>query len=111
MAMDIIAKERKEISWRGLPSNSKDEVEALRVRHAVPVQFTAAARLTLCLVQHAHTMATRAVETKKEHLDAEGAPVATCFALQLQEATRWLEDGRERRFELRPPFCAGHPAL
>lgn len=47
MAMDIIAKERKEISWRGLPSNSKDEVEALR---------------------HAHTMATRAVETKKEHL-------------------------------------------
>lgn len=31
MAMDIIAKERKEISWRGLPSNSKDELEALKV--------------------------------------------------------------------------------
>jgi len=97
MAMDIIAKERKEISWRGLPSNSKDEVEALRVRHAVPVQFTAAARLTLCLVQHAHTMATRAVETKKEHLKelllqvrrcagaepATGVSPALCFAQQI----------------------------
>ena len=33
MAMDIITKDRKEISWRGLPSNSKDELEALRVSH------------------------------------------------------------------------------
>lgn len=32
MAMDIISKEKKDIFWRGLPSNSKEELEAVRVR-------------------------------------------------------------------------------
>lgn len=32
-------------------------------------------------------------ETKAEHLDAEGRPVASCFALQAEEAERWLAAG------------------
>ena len=31
MAMDIISKEKKEIRWRGLPSNAKQDLELLTV--------------------------------------------------------------------------------
>ncbi|ETW07000.1 hypothetical protein, variant [Aphanomyces invadans] len=33
MAMDIISKEKKEIRWRGLPSNAKQDLELLQVLH------------------------------------------------------------------------------
>ena len=32
MAMDIIAKEKKEIQWKGLPSTDSDDIESLKVR-------------------------------------------------------------------------------
>ena len=31
MAMDIISKEKKEIRWKGLPSNTKHDLELLQV--------------------------------------------------------------------------------
>ena len=36
MAMDIITKEKKNILWRGLPSNSEQEGHRMQVRHHLP---------------------------------------------------------------------------
>ena len=49
MAMDIITKDRKEISWRGLPSNSKDELEALRVSRLAPLSAAVPGRRMVVL--------------------------------------------------------------
>jgi hypothetical protein len=41
MAMDIIAKERKEIRWKGLPTSLQHDAEMLIVRVGAPVPLAA----------------------------------------------------------------------
>jgi hypothetical protein len=36
MAMDIIAKEKKNITWRGLPTNARQEAERYAARALAP---------------------------------------------------------------------------
>ena len=53
MAMNIISKEKKEIRWIGLPTNSVQECEHIQVWHSVVWAHTGVAQCTCIVSAHA----------------------------------------------------------
>lgn len=72
MAMDIISKERKEIRWKGLPSNVQHDAEMLLVSVVDPsrssLSFAHCALCVLRLEQAERNERMKNVEQKKQHL-------------------------------------------
>lgn len=68
MAMDIISKERKEIRWKGLPSNVEHNTEMLLVRNSILLRVLTSPFTPSSIAQAERNERMKRIEQKKQHL-------------------------------------------